>query len=265
MRNHKVTLGLLRAAVMRQIAAKSSKDTQSARASILIWAHLDVSQGPLSQCYAARTTQDDFASRFQVSTWNQNHSRRNRMDLSQLFGGIAGMGILISLCVILPFLAIAGFLLISARRSSAQAQASQTWPSVMGTVTASSVEVSTSSDSDGGSTTSYYPAVTYQYDVLGHRYTSDRISFGFRVGSGNRVQAQAVADRYIAGNQIRVYYNPTNAAEAVLERTSQSSSLAKWFVIIILAVICIVVIPVVLGLGGVMVFLDQMLKSLPVK
>ncbi len=187
------------------------------------------------------------------------------MDFTQLFGGMGGMGILISLCVIVPFLAIAGFFLFSARRSSAQAQASQTWPAVMGIVSASSVETSYSTDSDGISSTAYYPSVTYQYDVLGHQYRSDRVSFGFRVGSGNRAQAQAVADRYIAGNQIRVYYNPNNPGEAVLERTSQSSNIAKWIVILIIAIICITVIPIVLGLGGMMVFLDQMLKGLPIK
>lgn len=126
------------------------------------------------------------------------------MDFSQLFGGMAGLSILITLCTLVPILAVAGFFLFSARRSSSQSKASQSWLSVMGTVASSSVQASTTSDSDGGSSTAYNPAVTYAYDVLGHHYSSDRVSFGFRVGSGNRANAQAVADRYIVGNQIRV-------------------------------------------------------------
>lgn len=187
------------------------------------------------------------------------------MDFSQLFGGMAGLGIIITVCTILPFLAIAGFLIFNARRTTAQAQASQSWPSVMGTVASSSVEVSTSSDSEGGTSTSYYPAVTYAYDVLGHRYSSDRVAFGFRVGSGNRAQAQAVADRYIAGNQIRVYYNPNNPGEAVLERTSQSSNTAKWIAILIIAILCITIAMIFGIMGSTFAILDGVFKSLPIK
>lgn len=187
------------------------------------------------------------------------------MDFSQMFGGMAGLGILIALCTIVPFLAIAVFFFFSARRSSAQAQASQTWPSVMGTVASSSVDVRTTSDSDGGTNTAYYPVVTYQYEVLGHKYSSDRVSFGFRVGSGNRAQAQAVADRYIAGNQIRVYYNPNNPGEAVLERTAQSSNIAKWIVILIIVILCITLGFSGAVIGGVMFTLNDIFKNLPIK
>ncbi len=187
------------------------------------------------------------------------------MDFSQLFGGMAGMGILIAFCTIVPFLAIAVFFIFNARRTKAQAQASQTWPSVMGTVAASSVETSHSTDSDGHSSTSYYPAVTYQYEVLGHSYSSDRVSFGFRVGSGSRTQAQAVADRYIAGNQIRVYYNPNNPGEAVLERTSQSSNIAKWIAILIIAILCITTAMILVIMGGTFAVLDGVFKSIPIK
>ncbi len=187
------------------------------------------------------------------------------MDFTQLFGGMVGLSIFIALCTIVPFLAIAGFLVFSARRSNAQAQASQTWPSVMGKVTASSVEVSTSSDSDGGTSTSYYPAVTYDYEVLGHRYSSNRVVFGFRVGSGNRAQAQTVVDRYIPGNSIRVYYNPNNPGEAVLERTSQSSNIVKWIAILIVVIVCITLGFTGAVIGGVSVMLNDIFKNLPIK
>jgi hypothetical protein len=171
-------------------------------------------------------------------------------------------------CTTLPFILIAAFLIRSSRRSQQQAVNSQSWPFVMGEVVSAHVEARRSTDADGHSSTSYHPRITYEYEVRGHRYQSNQVSFGGSVGSGSSSGAQAVADRYIPGNRIRVYYNPDNPGEAVLERSAGSSSkILIWVaVFIIFMVVCIslvslvaIIVPI-LGLGG---FLENLPNLVP--
>jgi hypothetical protein len=189
------------------------------------------------------------------------------MDLNNLFSIISGSTVLIVgitiACTVIPFLAIAVFLIYRARRSSGQAQSSQTWPSVIGTVVSSNTEARQSHDSDG-THTSFYPMVMYEYEVLGHRYRSDQVNFGGKLGYGNSNTAQVVVDRYIPGNNIRVYYNPNNPGEAVLERTAGTSSrILVWVAIFIIAILlcglCITLIAVVVPLVGI----NEIFKSVP--
>ena len=185
------------------------------------------------------------------------------MDLTSLLGGSFALTILISLCIAIPFLAIAIWLIISARRSNAQAQASQSWPSVIGIVVGSTVTARSSTDSDGNHSTSYYPIVQYEYEVVGHTYRSDRVSFGFATGSRSPAAAQAIADRYVSGNKIRVYYEASNPGQAVLERTAGSSSMLKWVAVFIIAILCITIVPILLIMGGVFAMLNEVMRFIP--
>lgn len=185
------------------------------------------------------------------------------MDLTALLGGGFGLTLLISLCVAIPFLGIAVWLIISARRSNAQAQASQSWPSVIGAVIGSTVTARSSTDSDGHHSTSYYPVVQYEYEVAGHTYRSDRVSFGMATGSGDPAAAQAVADRYVSGNKIRVYYDASNPGQAVLERTAGSSGTLKWVAVFIIAILCITIVPILLIMGGVFAMLSEVMRFIP--
>ena len=126
------------------------------------------------------------------------------------------------------------------------------------------VEISRSHDSDGGTSTSYYPRVTYEYEVLGHRYRGDRVNFGSAIGYGEPNTAQAVVDRYLPGNNIRVYYNPNNPGEAVLERTAGSSSrILIWVGIFILAILLCTTIVSVAAFVIPMVGINEIFKSIP--
>ena len=89
------------------------------------------------------------------------------------------------------------------------AQAS-TWPSTLGTVTASTVERRSSGDGY-----SDYPVVRYSYQVIGRSYQGNRIMPGPEVGGSG---AQKVVARYPAGAQVMVYYDPDKPSESVLER-----------------------------------------------
>lgn len=191
------------------------------------------------------------------------------MDPSNLISLITGSTALIVCasiaCTTLPFLAVAGFLFYRARKSKGQSQASQTWPSVMGSIVASNVEITRSHDSDGGTSTAYYPRVAYEYEVLGHRYRSDRVNFGGAIGYGDHNTAQAIVDRYVPGNNIRVYYDSNNPGEAVLERTEGSSSrILIWVGIFILAILLCTTIITLAAFIIPMVGINEIFKSFPI-
>ena len=112
------------------------------------------------------------------------------------------------------------------------------WPATMGTVNASYLERRRSS-SDSGSTN--YPVVHYSYQVGRQAYQGTKIAPGPEVGGTG---AGKVVDRYPAGAQVMVFYNPQNPSDAVLETRAP----AQWLMWLILAIFdCVLcgVIPIV--------------------
>ena len=99
------------------------------------------------------------------------------------------------------------------------------WPSTLGVVDASYLE--RRSSSEGGSTN--YPVVQYSYQISGQRYQSTKLAPGMEVGGTG---AGKVVERYPAGAQVMVFYNPQNPGEAVLERKAP----AQWVMWLILAI-----------------------------
>ena len=61
----------------------------------------------------------------------------------------------------------------------------------------------------------YSAAVTYEYRVVGEKYTGNKIAFGAMSSSAS--YAHGVLDRYPVGKQVVVHYSPEHPAEAVLE------------------------------------------------
>jgi hypothetical protein len=178
-----------------------------------------------------------------------------------IFGAsMVGFGVLMTICTGLPFIAIAAFLFYSSRRARQQADNSLTWPSVIGSVVSSAVETRRSTDSDGHTSTSHYPRITYEYDVQGHRYRSDRFAFGGLVSSGGYAGAQAVVDRYVPGNQIRVYYNPQQPSEAVLERAAPTSKVLNWVAVFILVILGVTMCSVLAATILPVVLLNNLIK-----
>jgi len=94
------------------------------------------------------------------------------------------------------------------RRKVAQAAS---WPSTMGTVVFSSIEWRRGSK--GGSVA--YPVVHYTYQVMGRMLEGRKVMPGPEVGGTG---AHKVVERYPAGAQVMVYYDPNNPSDAVLER-----------------------------------------------
>lgn len=87
-----------------------------------------------------------------------------------------------------------------------------------GTVEATEIEV----DSDGEGN-SYKPRVRFVYQVAGSSYRGENYRHGgFSLG---RKHAQSVLDHYPKGAKVRVFYRPSNPADAVLERGIAASDL----------------------------------------
>ena len=104
---------------------------------------------------------------------------------------------------------------------------SQAWSATTGEITESYVRESHSQDSDGYTSTSYYPEVRYRYQVMGAEYQGKRIAFGGDVG-GSHKKARQMLTPYPVGQRMTVYYDPNSPEEAVLERRMGS----KGFLII---------------------------------
>ena len=84
------------------------------------------------------------------------------------------------------------------------------WPSVEGEWLQRSL--AENSDSDGST---WQVKVRYAYTVAGRRYEADRVAFGY-VGSSGQAGHQAIYDKLMSGDHVRVRYNPDNPAEAAL-------------------------------------------------
>jgi hypothetical protein len=101
------------------------------------------------------------------------------------------------------------FMIYTARKSVRQADASLSWPATTGRITDAHVSYFMRSR---------WAHVNYEYQVLGQFYTGTKIAFGFVEFYGTRGQAKNDLARYPLNSQVTVYYDPSNPAEAVLER-----------------------------------------------
>jgi hypothetical protein len=115
----------------------------------------------------------------------------------------------IMLLVISP---IAGYVTIM---KVVNAHASADWPTITGTVTESRLKEDRVKQ-QGIEKVSYTPEVRYRYEVAGRPYSGYKIG-QFSGGYSEKGDAQAVLGRYQLNGQVKVYHDPNNPAEAILE------------------------------------------------
>jgi hypothetical protein len=127
-------------------------------------------------------------------------------------GGGIGMGTVFGLL----FTGIGLFMLVRGLVELRAGKASRNWPSVAGQVVLATVDVSVSTDDDGGTSRSYAPRVVYTYSASGQQYTSDQVVVGAKWHYPSRARAEAKL-AYQSGQQVIVCYNPDNPTQAVLE------------------------------------------------
>lgn len=155
----------------------------------------------------------------------------------QLFGYLCVGGL------VLVFVGLGIFLLVRSRRDKEKAAQSLNWPSVSGKVIDARMLESTSTDSDGDSSTTYRAHVQYEYEVAGTRYTNDKINVGMVVSTSATKKVQETLARYPAGATVKVYYDPNNPSDSVLEQKA-SSNLTLILGIIFLGVGLCMVLPI---------------------
>ncbi len=94
-----------------------------------------------------------------------------------------------------------------------------------GVVTRSEVDRHRGSDS-----TTYSPDIEYRYEVDGQTYTSDQHVYG-EISSSDRAGAKKAVRKFPVGKSVRVYYNPADPEDAVLDRSFES---LPWFLVLFL-------------------------------
>ena len=87
---------------------------------------------------------------------------------------------------------------------------SERWPVTEGVILTAKMQ---SHSGEHGDT--YSTAVTYEYRVVGEKYTGNKIAIGAMSSSSS--YAHGVLDRYPVGKQVVVHYSPEHPTEAVLE------------------------------------------------
>jgi hypothetical protein len=90
------------------------------------------------------------------------------------------------------------------------------WHAVEGKITWSVVAEKVKS-SRNGAYTAYSPEVRYTYTIGPHQHEGTLIYFGSGTWRESDVEARRLVDIYAPGTEVKVYVNPTNVKETVLE------------------------------------------------
>ena len=101
-------------------------------------------------------------------------------------------------------------------RQGLRADASKKWPRAPGTVIASALEKSPQHRRR------YIAALQYRYRVGGKDYEATRVFWGGN--EGREKHMASVVETYPAGSSVRVFYDPKNPAEAVLDPIQHTGS-----------------------------------------
>ncbi|SEB70419.1 Protein of unknown function [Beijerinckia sp. 28-YEA-48] len=93
------------------------------------------------------------------------------------------------------------------------------WPSAMGRITRSTLEARHSKGTSDTLQVHNVPSVAYEFTTDGRRWSSQRIGIGEDSGGAN---TEATLQRYPVGAVVKVFYNPKNPNDCVLERDPPS-------------------------------------------
>jgi hypothetical protein len=101
-------------------------------------------------------------------------------------------------------------------RQGLRADASKKWPTASGTITASALERLPANK------WRYRAAVQYSYRAAGKNYQASRVFWGGN--EGRQKHMASVIETYPAGAKVRVFYDPNDPAEAVLDPIQNTGS-----------------------------------------
>lgn len=159
------------------------------------------------------------------------------------------------ICGGLPIMIVGGigiYLIIDWQRVKSKIEKSLTWALTKGEVIDRNIHIVGSLH--GGE--EYAPVVSYSYVVGDQTFQSQVFSFGKGPRFVVYEEAIGMLDKYQLGDEVSVYFNPEDPAEAVLERDSPVSKRGMIVGVLLL-------VPVVCMLCGLMVLLlDQIISSI---
>lgn len=90
---------------------------------------------------------------------------------------------------------------------------SKSWPTVNGIIVSSEIEQKSVMDSHRKQ---YRLKIFYYYYVNNEKYESERISFSEK-SYPTKIKAQEQLDKYTKNSNIKVFYNPQNPTQSVIE------------------------------------------------
>jgi hypothetical protein len=130
-------------------------------------------------------------------------------------------------------------ILLSYRNTRQKLADSQFWQEGEASVVATEVERIVRRDEDSRTVT-FLPRVAYTYAVEGQDYQGDQIGFGKLEFSAAR-KAKAIIENYLVGEKVKMFFNPLDPQEAILERTifRPSSYLISSFIFILVMLVMI--------------------------
>jgi len=116
----------------------------------------------------------------------------------------------------LVFMAIGGGLLFYARNVARKAQQSLSWPATEGVISHAAVLFRTRDSAQANNAADYRADIAYRFKVKGRDYTSSQITL-MDYSSSSSANAEGIVTRYPDGSTVKVFYNPQDPSESVLE------------------------------------------------
>jgi len=126
------------------------------------------------------------------------------------------------------------FMIVNAfLQKSKASKAAESWQKTQGVVQSSELSVRHNNDSDGSSSTQYYPRVVYNY-------TNNALTFG--KANTSKKKANLAVAKYPAGASVQVYYDPADPTKSVLETEARGfvGNLLMGVLLIVVGVVTII-------------------------
>lgn len=146
----------------------------------------------------------------------------------------------VSICLAPFFFLLAVVLGIAGVINRNKAKKASGWPSVQGKVIDARLEEQKSTDLDDNLSIHYRPVVTYQYEIGGQTYASNRT--GVIPMNYDQKTAQKKLDAFPMGSALTVFYNPENPEEALLNPSKTTANIFLIIGIVVLVISCVLTI-----------------------
>lgn len=132
---------------------------------------------------------------------------------------------ILEILIPLVFIIVSIYVVMVSARSLRKANGSLRWQSTSGQILSPrkrTVHYANGARHGGGTYEAEVSDVNYSYTVDGTEYTGERISYGVGGAHGSSKKAHA---KFPPGSTVKVYYNPSDPSEAVLEPGGQLGNL----------------------------------------